>query len=121
MIDTNHWGYQQILREAIQYRMLRRMLLEAVRRPAEDDNAITLNPHEFGWRGPANDFNTKDFNSMRHSSRLGRSIVTQIATAGTRQGQRQARRHRRTTQLTAPISTVCERPPRISKNDANNQ
>jgi hypothetical protein len=26
MIDTNHWGYQQILREAIQYRILRRMI-----------------------------------------------------------------------------------------------
>jgi hypothetical protein len=26
MIDTNHWGYQQILREAIQYRILRRTI-----------------------------------------------------------------------------------------------
>jgi hypothetical protein len=26
MIDTNHWGYRQILHEAIQYRVLRRMI-----------------------------------------------------------------------------------------------
>ena len=35
MIDTNHWGYQQVLREAIQYRILRRAL-EAAKRPGEE-------------------------------------------------------------------------------------
>ena len=35
---TKHWRFQRILREAAEYRALRRMLLEVARRPAEDDN-----------------------------------------------------------------------------------
>ena len=40
---TKHWRFQRILREAAEYRALRRMLLEVARRPAEDDNNATIN------------------------------------------------------------------------------
>jgi hypothetical protein len=33
---TQHWRFQRILREAAEYRALRRMLLEVARRPADD-------------------------------------------------------------------------------------
>jgi hypothetical protein len=47
---TKHWRFQRILREAAEYRALRRMLLEAARRPADEDDAtINLTPHEFRW------------------------------------------------------------------------
>ena len=44
---TKHWRFQSILREAAEYRALRRMLLEAARR-SEDDN-ITVTSQEFRW------------------------------------------------------------------------
>jgi hypothetical protein len=40
---TKHWRFQRILREAAEYRALRRMLLEAARRPAGEDDNITIN------------------------------------------------------------------------------
>ena len=43
---TQHWRFQRILREAAEYRALRRMLLEVARRPADD---ATITPREFRW------------------------------------------------------------------------
>ena len=40
---TKHRRFQRILREAAEYRALRRMLLEVAPRPAEDDNNATIN------------------------------------------------------------------------------
>jgi hypothetical protein len=45
---TKHWRFQRILREAAEYRALRRTLLEAGRRP-DDDSATITNRHEYGW------------------------------------------------------------------------
>jgi hypothetical protein len=41
---TKHWRFQRILREAAEYRALRRMLLEAARRPADEDDARINSP-----------------------------------------------------------------------------
>lgn len=47
---TKHWQFQRILLEAAEYRALRRMLLEAARRPADEDVAtINCTHDEFRW------------------------------------------------------------------------
>jgi hypothetical protein len=53
---TKHWRFQRILREAAEYRALRRMLLEVARRPA-DGATITFQQEPilvFRWLEPIN-------------------------------------------------------------------